>query len=302
MATRGKQFVGGVLAGAGAVYWLGRGRSRTGRRPERARAAMSAYVGAPPATPEPEVRSGYGARRGDIAGLEAAALDTGGQSPASAERTATRILRALGAVLLLYSLVRRRRRGSRVARMVGLRLLIPAQIRQWRAARTAVPERPDHERRRIVDIQKSLHVEAPADQVYAFWSNYENFPLFMPSLRGVEDLGGGRSRWSIRGPGGVPLSWTARLTDQQPNRMLAWRSEPGALLEHAGVVRFQPEGTGTRVDVRFCYRPLAGRVGHVVTDLFGTDPRATLNESLDRLQALLEATMRSESHGQKPGT
>jgi len=47
-----------------------------------------------------------------------------------------------------------------------------------------------------VDIQKTLYVEAPTEQVYAFWENYENFPLFMSNVRQVQDLGGLRSRWS----------------------------------------------------------------------------------------------------------
>ena len=44
------------------------------------------------------------------------------------------------------------------------------------------------ERRRTVDIQKTLRIEAPVDQVYAFWRDYRNFPLFLSKVRQVEDL------------------------------------------------------------------------------------------------------------------
>lgn len=278
MTARGKQFVGGMVMGAGAVYWLRRDRRVARRRPIR-------YAG------------GYGARVGDIAGLEAASIDPG--EPAGG-RPAKLVLRAVGGALIVYGLLRRNRLG-RVARLVGLRLLVPVRLPTWGMTAPASSVSPS-ERRRIVDIQKSLHIDAPVEQVYAFWNNYENFPLFMSNIREIKDLGGGRSRWSVRGPGGTPLSWTARLTEQQPNAAIAWRSEPGAMLEHAGVVHFRAEDVGTRVDLRLCYRLPIGRVGQAATELFGADPRTKLNEDLSRLKTLLEATVRSESHGQESGS
>jgi uncharacterized membrane protein len=140
-----------------------------------------------------------------------------------------------------------------------------------------------------VDIQKTLHIAAPLDQVYAFWSSYENFPLFMSNVREVEDLGGGRSRWVVSGPGGAPIEWQAVVTERIPGDLIAWRSEPGSMLENAGVIRFREEDGGTRVDLRFCYHPPAGGAGQAVTELLGADPRAKVNEDLARLKALLEA-------------
>jgi uncharacterized membrane protein len=279
MTARGKQFVGGMVMGAGAVYWL---------RRDRRGAVRERLVGR---------TGGYGARLGDIAGLEAASIDPG--EPAR-RRPAKLALRAVGGALVVYGLLRRNRLGK-VARLLGLRLLAPVRLPSLGMRPSASSASPS-ERRQIVDIQKSLHIDAPVEQVYAFWSNYESFPLFMSNVREVEDLGGGRSRWSVRGPGGAPLSWTARLMEQQPNTVIAWRSEPGAMLEHAGVVRFRAEGVGTQIDLRLCYRPPIGRVGQAATELFGADPRTKLNEDLGRLKALLEATVRSESHGQKPGS
>jgi uncharacterized membrane protein len=150
---------------------------------------------------------------------------------------------------------------------------------------------PGHQRdrRRTVDIQKTIHIAAPLDQVYAFWSSYENFPLFMSNVREVEDLGGGRSRWVVSGPGGAPIEWQAVVTERIPGDLIAWRSEPGSMLENAGVIRFRAEDGGTRVDLRFCYHPPAGGAGQAVTELLGADPRAKVNEDLARLKALLEA-------------
>ena len=118
----------------------------------------------------------------------------------------------------------------------------------------------------------------------------------------MADLGGGRSHWMVNGPGGSTVEWISVLTDRQENRLLAWRSEPGAVLEHAGVVRFAPEGEGTRIDLRFCYNPPGGRAGRELGEFFSADPRAKANEDLARLKALLESTVRSDSHDQEHGS
>jgi len=40
-----------------------------------------------------------------------------------------------------------------------------------------------------VDVQKTLHIAAPVEKVYEFWSNYENFPRFMSHLKEVHEIG-----------------------------------------------------------------------------------------------------------------
>jgi uncharacterized membrane protein len=168
-----------------------------------------------------------------------------------------------------------------------------------RRGRLGLPGVLPLDRRRAVDIQKTLYIDAPIDQVYAFWSHYENFPLFMSHVRAVEDLGGGRSHWSVSGPGGLPIEWNAVLTQQVPEEVIAWRSEAGSMLENAGIIRFSPSGTGTRVNLRFCYHPPAGGAGRAVAELLGSDPRAKLNEDLGRMKSMLEAITRSETYGKE---
>ena len=97
----------------------------------------------------------------------------------------------------------------------------------------------------------------------------------------------------------MPIEWNAVITEQVPGEILAWRSRPGSMLENAGTVRFRPEGSGTRVDLRLCYSPPAGGAGQAVAELLGADPRAKLNEDLGRLKALLEGANRSETHGRE---
>lgn len=71
--------------------------------------------------------------------------------------------------------------------------------------------------------------------------------------------------------------------------MIAWRTQPGAAVDNAGVVRFEPnkEG-GTRIDVRMSYNPPGGVAGHAAATLLGSNPRQEMNEDLARLKSLIE--------------
>ena len=288
-----KDFLSGAALGAGLVYFLDpdRGANRRARVRDRVTGIVSEQ--SDQAT-EPVAVRRYGSRLDDIGGLEAANLPRTG--PRSSRSLVELVVALAGGVLSLYGLARRGVVGA-ATRTVGAGLLAGG-LRTQRSGRG----RAGTERRRTVDIQKTLHIEAPVEQVYAFWTNYENFPLFMSNVRTVADLGGGRSHWVVSGPAGVPVEWKAMLTQETPNEAIAWRSEPGATLENAGVIRFRPEGSGTRIDFRLCYNPPGGNAGEAVAELFGADPRAKLNEDLGRMKTLLESTVRSEPHGQEPGT
>ena len=292
-----KTFVGGLTIGAGLAYLLDpeRGhvrREQLSRRlgPWLGEARKAFITGAE--TREAEVLH-YGSRVGDLEGLAGATLtpDRLGRSPTESIASA---LRTAGAILALYGMLRRGAWGG-LLRTIGTGMVVSS------AGPTSLlgSALPGVDRRRAVDIQKTLQIDAPLEQVYAFWSNYENFPLFMSHVREVEDLGNGRSHWSVSGPGGVPIEWNATLTQQTPNEVIAWRSEAGSMLENAGIIRFTADGGGTRVDLRFCYLPPAGGAGQAVAELLGSDPRAKLNEDLGRMKALLEGTTRSQPHGKE---
>ncbi len=140
-----------------------------------------------------------------------------------------------------------------------------------------------------VELQKSITLEAPVERVFEFWANYENFPRFMTHVREVRDLGEGRSHWVVAGPGGLSLEWDAVLTGLEPDEMLAWKSEPGALVSHSGTLRFEALGPErTRVHVRTSYQPPAGLLGHLVAALFGSDPKTKMDADLMRMKTLVE--------------
>jgi uncharacterized membrane protein len=154
--------------------------------------------------------------------------------------------------------------------------------------------------RRAVDVQKTITVHAPVEEVFALLREFRNFPRFMSHVREVRVSDGGRrSHWVVEGPAGVPVEWDIEITRQEDNRLLAWRSLPGASVPNAGMAKLEPLPDGkTRVTVRLSYNPPAGAIGHAVAHLFHKDPKAVLDDDLLRLKSLLEVGKARGREGQ----
>lgn len=141
--------------------------------------------------------------------------------------------------------------------------------------------------RRAIELEKTIKIPAPVDRVYSLWTRYENFPLFMSRIKEVRDLGHGRSHWVALGPLGAALQWDAVITEMIPNKLIAWQSEAGSIVQHAGSVRFDSENGKTRVQVRLSYNPPAGVLGHVIATALGINPKQEMNEDLVRMQTFI---------------
>jgi uncharacterized membrane protein len=140
-----------------------------------------------------------------------------------------------------------------------------------------------------ISVQKTITINAPVGKVFELWSHHENFPHFMSRVREVKDLGRGRYHWTVAGPAGIPVEWEAVITKLEPERLIAFQSVPGSMIEQRGVVRFQPSGADrTVVDVRLSYYPPAGAIGHVIASLFGADPKSEMNDDLMRMKSFIE--------------
>jgi uncharacterized membrane protein len=152
--------------------------------------------------------------------------------------------------------------------------------------------------RRAIELEKTINIAAPVEQVWDLWSNFENFPRFMAHVREVRKLDDTRSHWVAAGPAGVPVEWDAVITEWVPRQFLAWKSVNGSAVQMAGMVRFRPINEGqTEIDVRLSYNPPAGAVGHAVAFLTGTDPKRAMDEDMVRLKSLLEeGKTRADGH------
>ena len=141
-----------------------------------------------------------------------------------------------------------------------------------------------------VKIDKNVTVAAPAERLYHFWRNFENLPRIMSHVERVDALSETRSRWFVKAPGGIRLQWEAEIINDEPGRLIAWRSVPGSAVTHAGSVRFLPEGGGTTgIDVSLQYDPPGGVVAHTAASLMGADAGTILEHDLREFKQAVES-------------
>lgn len=139
-------------------------------------------------------------------------------------------------------------------------------------------------------VEQTVRIARPADELYRFWRQLENLPRFMDHLESVRVLDERRSHWVARGPAGTRIEWDAEIHNEIPGQLLAWRSLPGAEVDHAGSVHFEPDvGDVTLVRVILRYDPPAGRLGAGVARLFGEDPDTQVADDLRRFKQVMEA-------------
>ena len=156
---------------------------------------------------------------------------------------------------------------------------------------------------RGVHVEQVFTINRPADELYAFWRNFELLPLFMDHLVEVRRLDDCRSHWVARAPAGRTVEWDAEIINEIPGELIGWRTLDGADVVSAGSVRFRtaPWGRGTEVRVRLQYEPPAGKVGAAVAWLLGHEPSQTIQEDMRRFKALMEAGETPTTEGQARG-
>jgi uncharacterized membrane protein len=142
---------------------------------------------------------------------------------------------------------------------------------------------------RTIDIEKTINIAAPVEEVFDFWAHHEKFPQFMSNVREVRKIDEGKYHWVVAGPAGVSVEWDAEITKQVPNQLIAFKSLPGSAIEQKGLVHFTATSDGdTCVDVKMSYNPPAGAIGHLVAMLFGADPKREMDEDLMRMKSFIE--------------
>lgn len=157
-----------------------------------------------------------------------------------------------------------------------------------------------------VNIRSSFKIDKPRNEVYDFWRQLDNLPLFMNHLESVEVIDKQRSRWVLKLPTGVgTISWDAEIVKDIPNESIGWSSLPGSILDNAGKVNFMDseDGKGTIIEVVISYQPPAGGVGasiaHVLNPVFknmvDTDVR-NFKQYMDIDSNLKPITKVSKSH------
>ena len=192
--------------------------------------------------------------------------------------------------LALYGLFRRNKTGLALATAGGL---VAYNYKQARSQTQSSKQ----------TATAVFRVNATSNEAYRLWHNFENLPRFMAHLAAVRVLDDRRSEWTAKGPLDSCVRWSAEITEDKPNRRIAWRSLPGSQLETSGWVEFRddPQGRGSTVRAQVEYSNPVGALGIGLLTAMGKNPNFVVKEDLRRFKALLEAGETPTTVGQTHG-
>jgi uncharacterized membrane protein len=137
-------------------------------------------------------------------------------------------------------------------------------------------------------VHETIEVQAPLEDVFRYWSNFENFSQFMHNVEEVRMTGQDTSHWRVKGPLGKSVEFDARTTEMDPNRGIGWNTTGGEVMT-SGEARFEEVAPGrTRVDVTMNYSdPPGGVVGETVANIL-SNPERNLQEDLQNFASIVE--------------
>lgn len=159
-----------------------------------------------------------------------------------------------------------------------------------------ISDAPDHTWRRKTGrykeglVGRTVSINKPREELYRAWRDFTKFPSFMENVEFVDDLGDGRSKWTIKAPLGSSVEVITRIINDRPGQSIGWKSEPDSQIETEGHVEFidiaPGRGTGVRLTMR--YTPPAGLPGRAIAKVLQREPNVQARRDLRRFKMLQE--------------
>ena len=137
---------------------------------------------------------------------------------------------------------------------------------------------------------RAVTILKPREEVYAFFHDFSNLARFMENIERIDVQGERRSHWVVKAPAGHSVEWDSELVEEEPGRLLAWRTDENAEVKNHGRVEFRDAtaGRGTEIHATIVYEPPGGALGKVIATLFQNEPGQQAKRDLRRLKMLLE--------------
>ncbi len=140
-------------------------------------------------------------------------------------------------------------------------------------------------------LSRSITVNRPREEVYAYWRDFSHMPTFMEFIERVETRDDHHAHWVARVPmTDKTLEWDTYVTEDVPGERLAWMSEADAPIRNLGWVTFRdaPNGSGTEVQAVVAHEVPGGQVGYALAKGLSTLSGFEVSQDLRRFKQLME--------------
>jgi uncharacterized membrane protein len=164
---------------------------------------------------------------------------------------------------------------------------LSAAVHQRDVGHEAAEERGWHE---AAIVGRTVTINKPRAELYAFWRDFRNLARFLENIERVDVGDDRRSHWVIKAPAGQTVEWHSQITQDEPDRVIAWESVEGGDIKNAGRIEFSDAapGRGTLVAATIVYDPPGGDVGKLIAKLFQKEPKVQARRDLRRFKQLME--------------
>jgi uncharacterized membrane protein len=139
----------------------------------------------------------------------------------------------------------------------------------------------------------SVVIARPRHQLYAFWRDFTNAPKFMARVDAVMVVDSLSSMWTVKDGAGSTAQWEMLVTDDEPDRLIAWSTSGNSPVAYSGRVEFQDAaGAGTEVTAMVRHEQHPGLVETLIEAVAGPhaeqDPPVQSRGDLSRFKEYME--------------
>lgn len=154
-----------------------------------------------------------------------------------------------------------------------------------------------------IKVVRAVTIRKEAEALYRFWRDLTNLRQIIHHPVTIEARSALESHWVVSAPAGRHMEWDALIINDDPGKLIAWRSKEGGDVPNAGSVRFEaaPGDEGTEVTVALEYDPPGGKLGAAVAKLTRDSASSQIYDALRRFKALMEAGEIPTTEGQPVG-
>jgi uncharacterized membrane protein len=140
----------------------------------------------------------------------------------------------------------------------------------------------------------SVVIARPRHELYAFWRDFTNAPKYMARVAAVTEVDSLSSMWSVKDAAGNTAQWEMLVTEDEPDRLIAWSTSGNSPVSYSGRVEFHDAAAGAATEVTATARHVAhpGLVETLIEAVTGPpaehDPPVQSRGDLDRLKRYME--------------
>jgi uncharacterized membrane protein len=148
-------------------------------------------------------------------------------------------------------------------------------------------------------VARAVTIDRQPEELYAYWRNFSNLAVLMENIERIDEIDATRSHWVVKGPAGKDVEWDSLVTEDVPNRRIAWHAADGADVQNSGWVEFRPApgDRGTEVHALISYDAPGGAFGRTIAKILQREPNTQMRRELRRFKQLMETGEITTSEG-----